>query len=219
MEMIKGLIMQDIRKKDEEYKKKPRSGKWNPGKLGRCYRHQFYNRKNEPKSNPPDDKTLMLFRLGTMIHEDIQGLLPEDKVEVEVTKDDLHGFVDYVGEDFVVDFKSAGQWAFKKVSKAGYKPEENMVNLFQVVAYAYLLGLPKAFLVYVSKDNYQMVEFEIKVKHWEDELEAELSILRGFWDQDRLPPPSPRAYNGKECNYCEWADHCQQSQIQSVREL
>jgi CRISPR/Cas system-associated exonuclease Cas4 (RecB family) len=209
---IQRLILEDVNEKDRKHKEKPRSGKFNPGLFGRCYRLQYYNRKDEVKSNPPDTKTLLTFRLGTMIHEDIQSLLPAEGVEVEVTKDDIHGFVDYVGKDYVVDFKSAGTWAFKKVTGAKYSPEENMVNLLQVVAYGVLLEKPWAFLTYISKDNYQMKTFEFKVDEWRDELEEELAILRGFWSQERLPPPSPRAYNGKECQYCNWVDTCEKEQ-------
>ncbi len=218
MNDVKKLILGDIREKDREHKEKPRSGLWNPSLFGRCYRLQYYNRKDVPQSNPPDEKALFTFRLGTMIHEDIQSLLPKEGVEVEVTKDDIHGFVDYVGKDYVVDFKSAGMWVFKKVNGKKYCPSENMVNLLQVVAYGVLLEKPWAFLTYISKENYEMKTFEFKVSEWAHELEGELAILRGFWSQERLPPPSPRAYcnsGGKsmECTYCSWSSLCEQEQV------
>jgi hypothetical protein len=52
-----------------------RSGKWSPSSFGGCYRKQFWNRKDEPKSNPPDARTLRVFAAGQLFHDFIQNII------------------------------------------------------------------------------------------------------------------------------------------------
>src|SRR3990172_13175395 len=45
------------------------SGKYKPSNFGRCYRMQYWARKNEPQSNPPDERTLRVFKCGNHFEE------------------------------------------------------------------------------------------------------------------------------------------------------
>lgn len=203
------LVRKDVEKQQLSRGDRVRSGKYNPSLLGRCFRLQHYNRKNTPESNPPDTDTLMLFRMGNIVEADLASFLPKKSCQVEVDWEDVHGFADFVDEDEVVDFKTAGNWQFKKVSKAGYRLEDdNMTYLLQVMIYAMILGKRKGRIIFIQKDTYLTKEFVFKLEDWESAVHEELDILRGFWNQDRLPPPSPRAFNGRECNYCSYKDTC-----------
>lgn len=52
-----------------------RSGKWNPSSFGGCFRKQFWNRKDEPKSNPPDERTIRVFKMGELVEKFVVGLV------------------------------------------------------------------------------------------------------------------------------------------------
>ena len=197
-----------------------RSGKFSPSSLGKCYRAQFWNRKNEPVSNPIDDRTQRVFKAGNLFHSFVQDLLiarhPEAQKEVLIETEDFKGYADLVINDEVIDIKSQHSKAFWYRKDLEWKDLEPKLycNILQVVFYAVNLGKERARLVMVSKDDLCIQEYPIEINYkWEEELRKEIFNLQTFWEKQKLPPAIPRAYpdnqgKPKECGYCSWKDTC-----------
>ena len=208
--------------KEEEIKsKRTRSGKFSPSSFGRCYRYQYWNRKNETKSNPVDVGALRRFKVGNIIHSYAQSFFPTAQREVLVLSgDDLVGYADIVLENEVVDIKSCRSYEFKLFLKKDFDVKVGKFqNCLQVCTYALYLNKPQARLIFIEKDALDSKEFVIKTKDFKEAIEEELEILRGFWKQDKLPAPLPRAYGGKECNYCNFKDKCFELEGKSIKEV
>lgn len=191
-----------------------RSGKFSPSSFGRCYRLQVYNRLNTPQSNPPDIRALRIFKVGNLFHNFIQALLPEHRIEVKVENDLICGYADIVvDEDKAVwDIKSQHSGAFHYMSKTDDIEKEKYTNILQVMTYVYLLGLEWGKLCFVSKDDLCIAQYSFHISKWTDRVMEEISALLKHWvtytKTGELPPAEPRAYNGKDCDYCNFRDTC-----------
>jgi CRISPR/Cas system-associated exonuclease Cas4 (RecB family) len=207
---IQQLIDNALIKEEELKSKKVRSGKFSPSSFGRCYRYQFWNRKNEAKSNPVDVGALRRFKVGNIIHAYAQSFFPQAQREVIILGgDDLVGYADIVLENEVVDIKSCRSYEFKLFLKKDFDVKVGKFqNCLQVCTYALYLNKPQARLIFIEKDALDSKEFVIETKDFKKDIEEELEILRGFWKQDKLPAPLPRAYGGKECGYCAFKNKC-----------
>lgn len=217
MNSLQELINQALVKKE----KRIRSHKFSPSSLGRCYRAQFWNRKDEPQSNPVDERTLRIFKAGDLFHNFVQDVLiannSEVKKEVLVENEDFKGYADLVINGEVMDIKSQHSRAFHyRIKKEWKELEEKLFcNILQVVFYAVMLGKEKARLVFISKDDLCIQEYPLTVSNYKSSLEEEIKQLRGFWEAGVLPPAQPRAYPNEkgefsECKYCSWADKCKE---------
>jgi len=207
----------------EPKEKRLRSGTFSPSSFGKCYRAQFWNRADEPVSNPIDSRTLRVFKAGNLFHDFVQNLLSNGttKKEVVVETEDVKGYADLVTEEEVSDIKSQHSKAFwyhqkeLKEAKDEVKAVKEMFynNWLQVSFYAMQLGKQFVRLVFISKDDLSIEEFRQPVAEWENEVNKELDMLRQFWQAKLLPPAEPRLYkqkNGsfKECEYCNWKTLC-----------
>ena len=208
--MIQQLIDNALIKEQELKSKRIRSGKFSPSSFGRCYRMQFWNRKNEPQTNPPDVEALRRFKVGNIIHDYMQSFFLNAQREVMVLdKDDVIGFADIVLDNEVIDIKSCRSFEFKTFAKEGYDiGVGKTTNCLQVTSYALFLNKPLARLIFIEKDALDSKEFPLVIADWKERIEDELQILRGQWARQELPQPIPRAYGGKECQYCSFMDKC-----------
>jgi hypothetical protein len=213
---ILGMIDASLKQEQEARKGKQRSGKYSPSSLGKCFRAQYWNRKDFPKSNPIDERTLRVFRSGDLFHDFVQQVIikqfPECKVEVMVQDDDFLGFADIVNTAEVIDVKSQHSQSFHYMDKEDIKVSRKP-NWLQVMLYAKLLNKERGRLVFVSKDDLSIREYVQPLSDWQEELDAEIKTLKQIWLDDKLPPATPRAYcdkegKSKECQYCSWLDVC-----------
>ena len=218
--MIQQLIDNALIAEQEAKSKRIRSGKFSPSSFGRCYRMQFWNRKNVPQTNPPDVEALRRFKVGNIIHDYAQSFFPNAQREVKIlVADDIIGFADIVLPDEVVDIKSCRTFEYKQMLKEDYDIKvSKLTNCLQVGSYAYFLSKPQARLIFIEKDALDSKEFIIKVSDLKQQIEDELEILRGHWKNGTLPAPSPRAYGGKECNYCNYMNKCFELQGKPIKE-
>jgi len=207
---IQSLIDSALLKEQEEKSKRTRSGKFSPSSFGRCFRYQFWNRQNIEQTDPPDIEALRRFKVGNIIHQYAQSFFPQAQREVKIlVEDDIIGFADIVLPDEVVDIKSCRSYEFKLMLKKDYDIKvSKLTNCLQATSYALFLQKPQARLVFIEKDALDSKEFVLKVEDWKEAIEDELEILRGHWKNESLPAPSPRAYNGKEDNYCPYKTKC-----------
>jgi hypothetical protein len=211
----------DLKLQEEQDARKDRirSGKWSPSSLGGCHRKQFYNRKDEPKSNPPDERALRVFKVGSMFHEFVQDLLKDEntQLEVRVETDDVLGFADMVTPDEVIELKSQHSRAFWWMGKSSEPiTVQKRDHCIQAAFYALQLERKWIRLVYISKDDLCVNEYRLELN---DKLittvEQELEELNAWWIKNELPPAKPVLYVGKdgkssECSYCSWKDKCKE---------
>lgn len=199
-----------------------RSGKWSPSQFGGCLRKQFYHRKDEPQSNPPDSRSLRVFKAGDLFHDFVQSLLIDKgyQSEVLIETDDVKGFADLVNHDEVADIKSVHSKSFWYMTKTDNIKEEKYHNWLQVMWYAIELKKQYARLVFVSKDDLCIQEYRLEVdNYWRKEVSKELDTLRKVWVEGVLPEAKPRLFgkdkNGtpKECSYCNWLDKCKGEEV------
>lgn len=209
--MIEKLINQHLTKQQAEPRE--RSHKFNPSMFGRCYRAQIWNRKNEPQSNPPDERLLRVFKAGSLFHDFVQDIVIKEtkaQVEVEVTTEDTKGFADIVTEHEVIDIKSVHSKAFWYMTKSTNIGEDKKPNILQVMWYAKQLKKDTGRLIFVSKDDLCIQEYAFPLSKWVKEVDDELSILNAHWLKG-LPEALPRAFSGKECTFCSFCDRCKES--------
>ena len=210
-ETIQELIDKSIATKEVGHIK---SLKYSPSLFGRCYRAQFWNRKAEPQTNPPDARVLRTFRAGQLFHDFVQGLVGGEK-EVKVENDDIKGFADIVLENEVVDIKSQHSKAFWWMAKKNMDIRtEKYPNWLQVMYYVRELKKQFGRLVFISKDDLCINEYVQPLdEYWLEAIEDELHCLRYHWDKQELPAAYPRCYKKKdgtfgECGYCGWLKLC-----------
>jgi len=161
--------------------------------------------------------------MGNMVEKFVVDNLlkryPEWKTQVEITKDDVHGYADIVSTDEVMDVKSQHSrkfWYNTKEMQAGKDIKDMFYNNWlQVMEYAWILGLPKARLIYVSKDDLCIQEYSLDLDdYWKSELDMELTKIRYYFDKKTTPPAQPRLYWKEkeqqfgECQYCQFCNKC-----------
>ena len=221
--MIQEIVDEVLERKEHKV-----SGLISPSSLGQCFRRQYWTRLGEAPSNPIDERTLRVFKCGNMFEDFIVKALltryPDWQTQVEVTKNDIHGYADIVSPDEVMDVKSQHSRKFwyntKEMQEGGDIKAMFYNHWLQVMVYALILGKSKARLVYVSKDDLCIQEYSIALdNYWINELNNELLVIRGNWELKKLPEPKPRLYGldkktgkPKECAYCQFKTKCEEAQ-------
>ena len=201
-----GLTIDQNKRKD-----RVRSGKWNPSSFSRCFRNQFWNRKNEPVTNPPDIKSLKRMYQGKHTHLMYQSLLPKEIVEVKVETDNTKGYADLVLKDKVKDYKCVDEYQYNRYCKIPTPKylEKEVDKIRQVCWYCIELNKPVGVLRPTIFGTFTGIDHEFKVSNYKHLVEKELSILNGVWEKDILPPPIPRT--NWDCDYCSWKDKCKRN--------
>lgn len=226
---IKILIDTQLLKEQEERKDRARSGKWSPSSFGQCLRRQYWNRLNEPQSNPVDVNTLARFKAGNLFEEYIFSLLPSSiQRQVLCETEDVKGFADGVVEDEVLEAKSQHSRKFWHINKERQAvdnfsiSDHNPEHILQAGWYAMILNKPFIRLVYVSKDDLCTDEYKIPMTvEIKNKIIEEINNLNFFWAIKQLPPANPRLYKDKktgelkECQYCNWKDLCDKTEGKS----
>lgn len=219
--MIKELIDKALLEKEEARKTRVGAGKWKPSLFGRCYRMQYWTRKNEPYSDPIDSRTLRVFAVGNVFHDWIEKLIPDIQTEVLIETNDIKGFADIVTGDAVWDIKTVHSGKFWHLEKETDVPitKRERHNFLQVGFYASYLKKPNMGICMVSKDDLCIAEYKEETDKWEPEVKKEILTLRDIWAKDELPSPTPRAYptyskgkfkGFKECSYCNYRTKCEE---------
>ncbi len=163
--------------------KRVRSGKYSPSSFGRCFRQQFWNRKDEPQTNPPDERALRIFQAGSLFHDFVQQLLMKDnsyEIEVWIESNDVKGCADMVSDNEVVDIKSQHSKAFWWMTKSKDIKKDKYTNWLQVMYYTRELHKEFGRLVFISKDDLCIQEYVQPLDHyWLSEIKEELTGLAG----------------------------------------
>jgi hypothetical protein len=188
--------------------------------LGKFYRAKYWKRKNEPISDPIDERTQRVFKVGELFHHFIEDIIKKNEevegCEVLIENENFKGFADIVLRDEVIDIKSQHSQAFHYRRNLEWEVLKDMLhtNILQVVWYAINLNKPRARLVFVSKDDLCIQEYSFPIdEKLQKEYDKEVSNLIDIWQKQALPPATPRAYKNKEnkpqeCKYCSWKTLC-----------
>ena len=199
----------EILKEPDQYADPVYREYWRTSNFGRCYRLQYWYRKGVEITNPIELRALKIFRVGNLFHRDLQSLLPKDRVEVAFKEEDVYGHADYVGDDYVEDFKTIGDFQWKLLNKKDADVERDKLQyIYQLMTYCYFLKKPRGILTFIHKDSYTIKSFEFKFADYEKMVRDELLTLRLYWDKQDTPPARPRAYNLKDCAYCNFQGKC-----------
>jgi hypothetical protein len=203
------IINNALLEEQEKNKKRDRSGKWSPSKMGRCLRFQYWSRANEVETDLPDVTALRRFAVGHLFHDYIQAFFIADNCEVLVETNDVKGYADIVEQNEVVDIKSVNDWAYKFLLAKEFdvnkeKPEQCM----QVALYCKLLNKSRGSLLYVNTKSLATIQCEVDLAKFIPLVDIELSTLNSAWEKKALPPAVSRCYNGKECSYCNFLTAC-----------
>lgn len=210
---------------EEKAKPRIRSGCFNPSSFGMCYRQQYWNRKDVPKTNPPDARSFRVFKCGNLFEDFVIDLLPiEKQTQVLVEEDDVKGYADLVVGDTVFDIKSQHSKAFWYIKKCKDIITAKYNNWLQVMYYAIRLDKKNAGLIIVSKDDLTIWQHQLPVdSFWREQVAIELAALRYLWKKDEVPPALPRCEITKKqtywhCSYCSFLRLCQETEEKAGRE-
>jgi CRISPR/Cas system-associated exonuclease Cas4 (RecB family) len=201
---------------------------------GTCARKQYYHAiKKAEETNPMEDSSRMLLRLGELVHQDIQeGVLAYRGISgikqilhehpVELSELNVKGRLDMViimntGEVYLYDFKTISSWGYR--SKFGRKNNrEANPSIHQEMQLAtYGLAVRKEFgrldgmsLIFYNKDNSKTKMIEVDIDY--------IDIAIDYWSKVKELHESglPNIQEGEspvmkwECNkkYCSYYDLC-----------
>ena len=148
---------------------------------GMCMRKHYFQHVAEVKPKEVDDDTLKLFRLGDLVHEDIQEALTDYALttgsqllierEIQLPEVNVRGFLDVllIDDGALVDIKTCNAWKWKMLF--GRNPDPNPADNYnlQLGTYGWWYEeesgnkLNKLSLLYYNKDNSRMKEKVVSV--------------------------------------------------------
>ena len=217
---VQELIDQEIASKQH---KREFSGKVSASLLGQCRRRQFYSIFRVEPTNPPDERVLRVFKAGNLFHDFVQGLVVKQGYEIEKDyQDDIVSIrVDLINDEEVAEIKSVHSYKFGHLTrelKTKTLWEINPEHIMQVVLGALKFNRKKIRIIYVSKDDLCIKEFEMTVTNkYKKATEEEVSAVALLIKLGTLPEGKPRLYGDsvdkktglpKECFYCDYRDRC-----------
>ena len=195
---------------------------------GLCMRKHYFQSVEKIEGSDKDSKTMRLFRLGDLVHEDIQFACQEYarkngsaiyvEKEIEVPRLNVRSFIDLmmIDDNILYDIKTCNDWSWKSMFGkygSGGKPKDN---------YCYQLGTYGLYfreqgqdvdglaLLFYNKNNSRMKEVEVPLEYI-DRAEDYWNMLADFIN-DGIPPiefgTSP--VEEWECNvkYCSYFKEC-----------
>lgn len=205
-----------------------KSNKFSPSNLGRCYRLQMYKKigtkpdvidikKAYKKVNP---------ELGTATHNAYEQKLSIDNltkykpdlwenvesIEEEFITNMFKGRVDIKVADRCIDIKSTTSDYFRRIDKEKDPFNKFFTNWLQVCLYSVHFKKEYCQLSYIERNYGRSVDFSYKAIDIMPYLEKELIELKKCleaYDKDKvLPEAKARAFNGKDCDYCDFQNTC-----------
>ena len=209
---------------EEQNEPRTRSGLWSPSSFGRCFRNQFWNRKDEPQSNPMTGLALRQTSRGKLTHKWMQGILlkkiPSARAEVEVKTADIHTFIDIVTNEEAIEIKSQRGRAYEATHYKSQTPitQKHYGHFLQTVSGAIHTERDVGRLIYVNAETHQAIEYRFPITgEAVGKFEAELRELNSYWPNE-LPPAKPRAFPNKQgisqdCQYCSFRDKCNRREL------
>tara|TARA_Y100000310_G_scaffold84285_1_gene81089 strand:+ start:17397 stop:18113 length:717 start_codon:yes stop_codon:yes gene_type:complete len=192
---------------------------------GLCMRKHSFS--TDPSIIKPkhDNNTLRLFRLGDIVHTDIQNAAREwadqegkpifIEKELFIENFRVRGFIDLaiVDDGCLYDIKTCNSWKFKNIDDEGdvgnYALQLGTYGLWFLENYGHLDRLG---LIYYNKDNSNIKEIYLDLDSILPRVKEYWEEVNEFLDKKELPPISlgtSPVYKW-ECNkkYCQYFEVC-----------
>jgi len=197
-------------------------------RAGLCHRKHFFGSIQKVKGSELSEDTLRIFRIGELIHEDIQEAVrqyaEQEAVPIFIEKElflpalNVRGFIDLaiVDEDILYDIQTCNSYKWKMMfgRSVDQSPSENYAlqlatyGLWYLENYGALKGMK---IVYYNKNNSMMREVDIPMES--------LSKAQQYWEsvvadcKSESPPPLELGVSPVykwECNpkYCDYYEVC-----------
>ena len=220
-----------LQKLNEENQTKRYEGKehwFHASSSGMCMRKIYYNSVEQVEGSGIDNNTMRLFRLGDLVHGDIQDALmlhaKKKKVDILIEKEikmkdiNVRGFFDIciVDDDAMYDIKTCNSFKWKFLFGRTKDPEPAENYALQLGTYAYWyqnkydIKLKKLALLYYNKNTSLMREVNVPISF--------IDKAYSYWEDvnERFKIGVPKVELGIapayewECNvkYCQFYDHC-----------
>ena len=180
------IYHQWLRDKNESHRKKRYEGydEWFHGSAsGMCMRKHYFQHVAGVKPKEVDDDTLRLFRMGDLVHEDIQDALREfaetngSKIlierEIRIPEVNVRGFLDIIiiDDNALYDIKTCNAWKWKGLFGRKHDLNQPINYNLQLGTYGWWYEmesgkrLEKLALLYYNKDNSRMREKVISTSY------------------------------------------------------
>lgn len=209
---IQDLINKKINEREEKEIKS-----WHASRLGSCLTGLYLERLGVKPDDEFDNRTLRVFSAGKIFEDWVVGLVEnngvkiEKQVRIELPQYDLTGYADFVveneNEKLVYEVKSKHSNAFWYMEKKG--EGANRQHEMQLWCYLKALNIPDGRIIYLSKDDLAILEYQVKLNDEKlaGEVLAELKILNEAWKQ-KLPPEPIKDEKDWRYKYCRWHKQC-----------
>lgn len=204
--MIQEIINTQLRKERDEREKKEQTTWW-ASSLGSCLTGAYLQRAGLDKDF--DDRTLRVFKVGTMFEDWLVDLIAksgekyETQKRVEIPEFNLSGKIDITLDGVIHEIKTINSRAFGFL-----KDEAKLAHRMQIWTYLYATKSPKGKIVYLEKDGLNVREFTqlLDDPQIETEVRKELNLLNNCW-QAKLPP-KPYEKTDWRSKYCSLHGLC-----------
>ena len=196
---------------------------WQASKIGGCLSGVYLERLGVPRLEQIDARLRRVFQCGNLFEEYVVTQIEkaniakvETQLRVEDAVLDVTGYADikleYLdGSIEIAEVKSQNSRAFWYMigdPKKGRAPQGAYEHhKMQVLIYMHILGIERGRLVYVSKDDLCIQEYEVTIQ--DEVLQkalANIATLNNAWKTGVMPAPAePGTFQAK---YCGWHDYC-----------
>ena len=220
-----------IANKNSAHQKKRYEGreKWfHASSSGMCMRKHYFQHIAKVKPTAIDADTLRLFRLGDLVHEDIQDALGEHaqnngtqifiEREIQLPDVNVRGFLDIVVADdrALYDIKTCNSWKWKSLFGRYPDPNPSVNYYLQLGTYAwwyedtYKTRIKKLALIYYNKDTSKMREKTVDVQFIEEAKNYWVDLNKRFKKGNPAIELGVAPVYSWECNpkYCGFYKVC-----------
>ena len=228
---IIGIYNEYIANRNKLHQKKRYDGheKWfHASSSGMCMRKHYFQHVAKVSPKPIDKDTLRLFRLGDLVHEDIQDALGEYaqnngtqifiEKEIQLPKVNVRGFLDIIVADdnALYDIKTCNSFKWKKLFGRYPDPAPSPNYYLQLGTYAwwfeeaYSKRIKKLALIYYQKDTSAMREYPVDVQYIEEAKNYWVDLNKRFKKGNPAIELGVAPAYAWECNpkYCGFFEVC-----------
>jgi len=198
-------------------------------RAGLCMRKHYYGSVAQVDGKPVDDKTLRIFRIGDLIHKDIQDAMrwyaDSHALPIFIEKElfieeyNVRGFIDLalVSDDILFDIKTCNSWKWRSMFGKKFDPDPTENYSLQLATYGIWYeqeygALKGMKLLYYNKDNSDMREIDVPMIAMEKAHNYWTTVMAIAHDVEE--PPAVELGTAPvykwECNakYCDYYDVC-----------
>ena len=214
------MLLDELMNRDLRAPWERRMGVYHPSAMSGCRRSLYYDRVGLLPWAKAANASLNIFREGHLGHGSIQHLLKKylgdtfsEEVYVEIPELLVAGATDgvFTGKWWILEIKTVSAALFSKTIRA--KKE----HIRQVHLYMAALGIPRAVLLYVNRDNGRHRTFQV---HYDPAVWAEILAVIDYVEPfvaRREPPPRETDY--LECRGCKFSYACkpQEERVNDAR--